>query len=507
MKAGRPGPKEMSYNSYGRNGYNYSPYYQQQGQQQANTNAQAHADQANTNVPYYRSLQDVPAQAPPAAPPQYSSGQASPGVYGATYSYQTYGTPNITTESSGQTSRAGVPTTSTYYDKNARSYVDTTALGSLAYASALGRNSPAVSQSANTQRRVSSNGVLNSPYGASGNVMSGYSQPRSDSRGSVGTSGSHTQNSPISPYAASIAANALAQAQKSTNRASPQLQYRADQASNQNHQNTAQTYGSLNRASDSAYPTGPQDFASVGTSKSTHASSSSQRPAHEYTTTNTTSSTTQHKPRLSGGSSGYTGSSNGSGTASTGGLPPLQHPNHRPNATTPMDQSRLSEQSRGNQTQQLNPAPPDQPSQTAAGRPNSNTASISYGRPDTQFSNSQSTAQTSAEQHPVTVDPSQVFNLQEYQRRKAEAEAEGARKATEQRKTQNPTSNTAANQTTNQSGSQAKQHSAEPGSKEQIEAEIKAMIEKMREYKAKDPTLFSEVWEQFKKVCSCLSRS
>ena len=36
--------------------------------------------------------------------------------------------------------------------------------------------------------------------------------------------------------------------------------------------------------------------------------------------------------------------------------------------------------------------------------------------------------------------------------------------------------------------------------KEQMELEMKQMIEKMRDYKAKDPTLFSQVWEQVKKV-------
>jgi len=489
----------MSYNNYGRNGYNYSPYYQQQGQQQANTNAQAQSDQVNTNVPYYRSLQEVPAQAPPAAPPQYSSGQTSSGIYGNTYGYQTYGTPNTTTESSGQTPRAGVQTSSTYHDTNTRSYVDTTALGSLAYASALGRNSPAVDQSANTQRRDSSNGGLKSPYGPSGHTMRGYSQPRSDSRGSVGASGSNAQSNPVSPYVASIAANALAQAQKSANRGSPQLQ------SNQNHQNTAQNYGSLSRASDSAYATGPQASASVGASQTASSSSSIQRPAQAYTATTPNSSSTQYQPRPSGSYPGYAGGSYSTGPANTRGLPPPQNANTHRTSMTHVNQSRQLGQSQDIQAQQANPARPAYPIQTGPERSSSNDANLSYGRPDVQFSNNhQSSAQTSVEQHPATVDPSQVFNLQEYQRRKAEAEAEGARKAGEQRKTQRQSSTAAAISANNQSGSQAKQPSAEPGSKEQIEAEIKAMIEKMREYKAKDPALFSEVWEQFKKVCYSL---
>jgi hypothetical protein len=37
-----------------------------------------------------------------------------------------------------------------------------------------------------------------------------------------------------------------------------------------------------------------------------------------------------------------------------------------------------------------------------------------------------------------------------------------------------------------------------------MEAEMKLMLEKMREYKAKDPSLFSQIWDQVKKVCVLL---
>ncbi|MCJ1248930.1 hypothetical protein MMC30_006151 [Trapelia coarctata] len=494
----------MSYNNV-RNGYNYSPYYQQQGQQPANTNAQTQSEQANASISYYRSRQEVPAQAPPIGPPQYSSGQASSGGYGDTYEYQSYPAPNTAAESSGQTARGGAQTSSTYNDTNARSYVDTSALGSLAYASALGRNSPTVEQSANAQRRGSSNGGIVSPYSASGNAMSGYSQPKSDSRGSAGAGGSNAKSNTVSPYAASIAANALAQAQKSANRASPQLQYRAPQASKQNQQITTQNYGSLNRASESAYATASQASASAGGSKSANPASTSQRPAYEYPTTSQNSDPTQHKARHSGDQSGYTGGSHGSGAGNSRGLPPLQNTNH-PSSTATIDQSRQAGQPQDKRAHQVNSALSAQPTQTDAGQSSSISTGSRYGRSDalssSQQSNSRSSAQNNVGQHPATVDPSQVFNLQEYQRRKAEAEAEAARKAAEQRKaqSQNSTSSAAPTQIDVQSESQATQASAEPGSKEQIEAEIKAMIEKMREYKAKDPTLFSEVWEQFKKA-------
>ena len=499
----------MTSNNYGRNGYNYSPYYQQQGQQPVNTNTPAQSEQTNINLPYYRSLQDVPVQAPPAGPLQYSSGQPQSGGYAGSYGDQTYGTSSNTTRSGGEAARGGAQASPNYSnDTNARSYVDTSALGSLAYASALGRNSPAMEKSTNAQRPGSPRGGLVSPYGASGNVTSGYPQPRSDSRGSTSAGGSKAQSNPISSYAASIAANALAQAQKSASRASPQLQYSADQASSQNNQNTAQNYGNSNRADDSTYATGSQASASNGCSKSANPPSSSERPAHEYPTTTQNPSTPQHRPRISGGHSGYTGSSYGSGVAHPHGLPPLQNTNSHSNSTVTLDQSRQSGQYHGNQGHQTNAARSTQPAQAAPAQVNSNNTTLSYGRPDLQVINQESNAQANVE-HPATVDPSQVFNMQEYQRRKVEADAEAAKKAAEQRKAQGqkPTSSAAAMTTNNQPGPPAKQASADSGSKEQIEAEMKAMIEKMREYKAKDPALFSEVWEQFKKVRSHICSS
>ena len=51
-------------------------------------------------------------------------------------------------------------------------------------------------------------------------------------------------------------------------------------------------------------------------------------------------------------------------------------------------------------------------------------------------------------------------------------------------------------------GTSASASGLEQGStnKDQIEMEMKQMIEKMRDYKAKDPSLFTQIWEQVKKV-------
>ena len=103
--------------------------------------------------------------------------------------------------------------------------------------------------------------------------------------------------------------------------------------------------------------------------------------------------------------------------------------------------------------------------------------------------------------NPTTIDPNKVFNQYEYQKRQeviaAEAKAakekaalkiEAQRKQTEQRVA-----------TVTQS-SAVSQDNSDSSMKTQMEAEMKLMLEKMRDYKSKDPTLFSQIWEQVKKA-------
>ena len=99
----------------------------------------------------------------------------------------------------------------------------------------------------------------------------------------------------------------------------------------------------------------------------------------------------------------------------------------------------------------------------------------------------------------TTVDPSQVFNHTEYSRRQAAAaaaaEAAAAKKAVEEVEASR-SSTTQPNVAT----SQVNGIDSESSKKDQMELEMKQMIEKMRDYKAKDPSLFTEIWEQVKKV-------
>ena len=106
-------------------------------------------------------------------------------------------------------------------------------------------------------------------------------------------------------------------------------------------------------------------------------------------------------------------------------------------------------------------------------------------------------------QMPTTVDPSQVFNNDEYRRRQSEAEA--ARKAAEAAKASksNRTSLSSPGDDVTQAARALMgptSPNADSATKVQIEQEMRAMIEKMRDYKAKDPSLFSQVWGEVKKV-------
>ena len=125
------------------------------------------------------------------------------------------------------------------------------------------------------------------------------------------------------------------------------------------------------------------------------------------------------------------------------------------------------------------------------------------------------------ESHPATVDPSQVFNDYEYRRRKDEEMAK--RKAAEAARS-TETATPASHQLSGASqsgGARLHSDSSQPNdvleaarsavhnqreddfaTQDQMELEMKQMIEKMRDYKAKDPSLFSRIWEQVKKVSS-----
>ena len=105
-------------------------------------------------------------------------------------------------------------------------------------------------------------------------------------------------------------------------------------------------------------------------------------------------------------------------------------------------------------------------------------------------------------QNPTTVDPNQIFNHYEYQKRQAAiaAEAEAAKKRAAEEAEEARKKTEAAKQIQQLSQANGANGTSEEARKEEMEAEMRLMLEKMREYKSKDPTLFSQIWEQVKKA-------
>ena len=132
-------------------------------------------------------------------------------------------------------------------------------------------------------------------------------------------------------------------------------------------------------------------------------------------------------------------------------------------------------------------------------------------------------SQSNEIERPATVDPNQIFNHDEYQRRQdadaAKKKAELYRSEISKSKQSVPTGGKANSQssigqilddksTSERQGSRASTSSlaeTESSKREQMELEMKKMLDKMREYKAHDPSLFSQIWEQVKKVSHFLS--
>ena len=154
-----------------------------------------------------------------------------------------------------------------------------------------------------------------------------------------------------------------------------------------------------------------------------------------------------------------------------------------------------------------------EPTTGQSARPNASQGATrthgNYNQGSTPLINSPASAN---EIQPTTIDPSQIFDQAEFQRRKKAAEdAEAAKRATKSKiqsitpqqsqplQQQQPIQPIQA-QTPIADQSQSSHARTESQSRDQIQAEMKAMIEKMREYKSKDPAGFTEIWEQFKKV-------
>ena len=371
---------------------------------------------------------------------------------------------------------------------NVRTPGDTTALGNLAYASTLRQSSGPIQRPADYSRQGQNGG-----YDQGQSQVDGHGIQRSDSRDSRGSS---SLNSPYTS-AQSYSTYPATSGQPNQEFSMYNGNYRSYQPAYQHTQPARQEASDARRASQHTAPAPPSRPAS---GQSTHAS----RPQ----------SSQQSKQRSR--TAVRTPVQQSSGAKPTQAL---SWNSQQPSASS--DEAQLSRQLN---TQQTHPgavttAPPNRasvnspaghvraPSNASTNEPPASRPPQSAQLPPIQYvptTQSEPRANTVQYQHPTTVDPNQVFNHYEYEKRQAEAEASKRKAAAEAEEAKRKAQ--AAKQAQHRAlpNANANGDSAngidEEARKEQMETEMKLMLEKMREYKSKDPTLFSQIWESVKKA-------
>ena len=445
----------MSYNGYGQ----YSPYWQQTTGQTTPQNPGQNAGKS-TN-----SFQPLSAYQNNQQPSQSFSSQPA-GNPGGAYGSQEFGNMNMNGAENGrpQDPRAG------YSSTNDRASIDgATALGNLAYASSLGR------ESNNSRQQFSANYSTASPY-AVGSVTSsqyGIGVEERESNGRLNENVARSQQATASPSFGYSANNVGYQGSSTGNNTQAQTQ----------HSQSPRYSTELHRSQYSQPPRPP--------------SSQSIQQSHS---------------RL------------GSEAAPSPGLPTNQNTPNHPQVGKNNGTIRWKEQTRVNTPQSEKrpsqaPKEPSQRSQVLQATANSPVESASK-KNATLYASAKETAAkrvnevrqppavdsrhdqaskpaTPVESQYTTVDPSQVFNHSEYSKRQAAAAAKAtaAKKAAEEAEAAKLAAEKLKSDTPQVNGTEP-----DSAKKDQIELEMKQMIEKMRDYKAKDPSLFSQVWEQVKKV-------
>ena len=449
---------DMSYNSYPNSTPNYSSYLQQP----ANVRSQL-TDQSKNTYPS-NSYQPLSAyqisQRPQTYTPQSNSSSNA-------NHYQNYG--SGASDGRSQDSRAG------YTD--GRSSVDTTALGNLAYASSLGRDSATPAQAA----PYNSN-QPNSGYRYPGAYGSSPAQPSQDiaDHGRIGAqptvtsrADSRTQGATSSPsfgYSANIGNTPQIQQQGSGNSVASIGQ---------------QTHSASQQYQTSQFnqpPSRPSSVQAVHQAHSRNASQGLQSPSLLANKTARSSKIGQQTKSSPVSNARVPTSQQQMQQQSPYQPPSAQSTNHRPAIP--------------NASAKPSPHTQPVPSKDATQSATTNKSSNSQSNKASMLTTNQS----------LTVDPSQVFNDVEYQRRQAAAaDAEAARKkaidvqiATQAKENQNAP-HPASNQPSRVPSAAPSSSDAELEKKNQMELEMKNMIEKMRDYKSKDPSLFSQIWEQVKK--------
>ncbi|KAL8689378.1 MAG: hypothetical protein Q9218_004940 [Villophora microphyllina] len=489
----------MSYNG----GYNYSPYFQHgiatgtgdrgQDSYQNNTNANrqypSQVYSSNTQATQYQALPAYTQQQQPQQQSQQSSfapATSSADRSSASYRYGDGPTPSQYQDSRGE------------YGHTPRSATDTTALGNLAHASTLDDTSRTITgtrDNASLQQIIDYNRSRNS-YGYGGSIAYdtaatgyNYSHERSDSRGTAGSGDGCTRASQMNQNQTAAQYHPT-QHTTTAGHSNPTPAYSASQGVSYT-TSSATSYAS-NTGEQSQrtqqYYAQPAQPARPASGQNHHVSAHSSQPSQQA----------RQSPTLPVYRSSVTSSMN---------VHPTQKPEKTPARALPLPKP-------AKQQPAVSTAPASVPAQETRNyysistpsnphvQQQSSSVPSSARSHQTSVHSDSRTSISPEDQALKTVDPSQVFNQVEYQRRQAAAaetakaaEVEEARKATEAAtalKRVSEGNQPSSNGTTMSSGSTSIE--------EEMAAEMRLMIEKIRDYKSKDPSLFSQVWEQMKKT-------
>lgn len=465
----------MSYNGYTQ----YSPYWQ------PNT-GQSNPQTAGQNVSQSRApYQPLSAYQNNHQPVQPSVSQPAKNSSDASYSTKGYGNISVKGAQNGRPQDYSA----SYVSTSDRASLDgATALGNLAYASSLGRQGSAQQPATNNRQQSSSSYGTVNPYGS---MSTPSIQNRTDHerRKSSNSSGEDTnaraQQATASPFLG-----------YSSNNAGPSPGNYTQGPSQHPLPGSASEQHMLNQNPQQSRPTSGQAIHQPRPRPDSQAATLRTNPS-------TKSIANQSQARKFGGNVPKPTQTRVQTPQQSIHAPPSQTPG-QPGGATQRPQTQQGTHEMGikqlaNSASKSNAAAYLSTKETAAKR-----VTDTHQSPTVDANRQTGKPAMLVEPQYITVDPSQVFNHVEYSRRQAAAAAEVAatKKAAEEAEAARIAAMRTNSPRVNGTPVVASAPSMEPDSakKDQMELEMKQMIEKMRDYKAKDPSLFTQIWEQVKKV-------
>ena len=469
----------MSYNGYNQ----YSPYWQQTAGQTASQSAGQNVAESRTSYQPLSAYQtnQQPGQPSISQPAEHSSGT----------SYGTEGYGNMAVNGAGNGRRQAFPTS--YSSANDRASLDgATALGNLAYASSLGRGGSAQQLGHYNRQQSNSNYGTGSPYAINHTPQiqtRTEDEQRKGSSSSREDTNSRAQQATASPSFGYSSNNAAYRGPSPGNSTQTQSSYPQPRSGFDQH--------TVNQYSQQPRPTSGQAIQRSGSRPDSQAAPPPAVPV-------TQSLANQPQGRTVGGSIRE--------TTQTRVQTPQQSTYQPSPSQTPVPSAEHAQRSQAQKgtretgtKHRANSAPKSKAAAYLSAKENAaKRVNDAHQSPTVDTNGQASKPATPVEPQYTTVDPSQVFNHVEYSRRQAAAAAEVAatKKAAEGAEAARLATTQKKSPQVNGTSVVASVPNMQPDSatKDQIELEMKQMIEKMRDYKAKDPSLFTQIWEQVKKV-------